>query len=126
MRLTPVGTLIVEPVPTLGGEAVIGEVPEDLLEAILADAAERTGLPPEAFTVVRAEAVVWSDGSLGCPQPDMLYTQAPVDGYWIVLEAGDKHLDCRAAESGFFSLCEGDVRVPFPSPGDAAAPTPEQ
>jgi hypothetical protein len=44
------------------------EVPEDLLKAILADAAERMGLPTEAFTVVRAEAVTWSDGSLGCPQ----------------------------------------------------------
>ena len=126
MRLTPVVSPILELVPTLGGEMVTGDVPEDLLKAILADAAERTGLPTEAFTVVRGEAVTWTDGSLGCPQPDMVYTQAPVDGYWIVLEAGDKDLDYRAAEGGFFSLCEGNVRVPLNSPGDVAAPTPEQ
>ena len=31
------------------------------------------------------EAVDWPDASLGCPQPDMVYTQVPVDGTLILL-----------------------------------------
>ena len=33
------------------------------------------------------ELVTWPDASLGCPQPDEVYTQALVDGYRIVLAA---------------------------------------
>ncbi len=33
------------------------------------------------------EDVTWPDGSLGCPQPGMRYTQALVSGSLIVLEA---------------------------------------
>jgi hypothetical protein len=33
---------------------------------------------------------VWNDGSLGCPEPGMMYTQALVNGYWLIIEAGVK------------------------------------
>jgi hypothetical protein len=39
--------------------------------------------------VVEARPVTWSDGALGCPEPGMMYTQALVDGYRIILETGD-------------------------------------
>ncbi len=38
-----------------------------------------------AVTLVRYEEAVWRDGSLGCPQPGMMYTQALVGGYVIEL-----------------------------------------
>lgn len=125
IRLTPTKQLLLEPVPTVAEEAVTGEVPEDLLNAILADAADRSGLPVEAFTVLRDEAVTWSDGSLGCPQPDVIYTQALVPGYRVVVAVGDQTFDYRAAQSGFFTLCERDLPVPITAPG-GVAPTPEQ
>ena len=34
--------------------------------------------------------VVWPDGSLGCPQAGMAYTQALVQGYQVVLSAGGR------------------------------------
>jgi hypothetical protein len=37
--------------------------------------------------VVQAEAVTWPDGALGCPEPGIVYTQALVPGYWVVVEA---------------------------------------
>jgi hypothetical protein len=52
------------------------------LGAEIALARELLGEDAEA---VVAERVTWSDGSLGCPEPDMLYTQALVEGYRIVL-----------------------------------------
>ena len=36
--------------------------------------------------LIRDEAVTWSDGSLGCPQPGEYYTQVLVPGYWIVFD----------------------------------------
>jgi hypothetical protein len=115
-----------EKVPTPADTPVTGEVPEELLAAIQADAANRSDLPLEAFTVVRAEAVTWNDGSLGCPQPSTLYTQALVDGYWVELQVADKVLDYRANQSGYFFLCERSPLAPIIPPGEGAEPTPEQ
>ncbi len=93
------------------GAPVTGEVPEAVLASILEDAARRTGADPATAKVVRAEAVTWSDGSLGCPEPGMFYTQALVDGYWVVVELGGVTLDYRVGSRGAFRLCEQ------PSPG---------
>jgi len=119
-RLTPVQEIPPERVPTAAGEAVTGEVPQDLLEAILADAAARSATPPEAFALLRAEAVVWNDGSLGCPLPGVMYTQALVHGYWVVLEDGSGAFDYRATQRGGFILCEQSLPLPplAPGPGD--------
>jgi hypothetical protein len=93
------------------GAPVMGEVPERVLAAILEDAARRTGADPATAKILRAEAVTWSDGSLGCPEPGMFYTQALVDGYWVVVELGGTTLDYRVGAHGAFRLCEE------PSPG---------
>ncbi|MFU8839202.1 MAG: hypothetical protein ACNA8R_00585 [Nitriliruptoraceae bacterium] len=53
-----------------------------------ADAADRAGVAADDVTVAGFELVTWPDGSLGCPEPDTMYTQALVEGYRIVLEAG--------------------------------------
>ena len=97
-----------EPTTPLSSTAapVTGEVPEALLAEIMADLVARTGVDLAAITVVRGEVVTWGDGSLGCPQPGMNYTQALVDGYWVVLEAGGTEYDYRASNRGYFILCE--------------------
>lgn len=88
-------------------EPVIGEVPAEILADLVADAAERSGVEPAAVEVVQAEFVTWSDGSLGCPEPGMSYTQALVDGYHVILKAGDDELDYRLSTAGDFRVCEG-------------------
>jgi hypothetical protein len=60
--------------------------------------------------------VTWSDGSLGCPEPGMLYTQALVRGYRIVLQAGDERLEYHAGKSGQPKFCPADKAIP-PVPG---------
>jgi hypothetical protein len=95
-----------ERIPTSEPDMVTGEVPSELLGAILADAEARCGSESDELGVVRAEQVVWNDGSLGCPRPGTIYTQARVNGYRIVLRYGDQELDYRASQSGFFLLCE--------------------
>ena len=87
-----------------------GEVPAEILAELVADAAQRTATEAGAVDVITAEAVTWNDGSLGCPEPGMFYTQALVDGYQVILQAGDKELDYRVGAGGGFRICEGGGR----------------
>ncbi len=92
-------------------------VPPDLLTAALEDAAKRTGAKAAAIEVTVAEAVTWPDGSIGCPQPGMMYTQALVPGYRIVLRAGEHTLNYHASSRGGGpNFCPAD-RVASPAPG---------
>ncbi len=52
----------------------------------VSDLADRLGVDESAITIVSIEEVTWSDGSLGCPEPGMMYTQALENGSMIVVE----------------------------------------
>ena len=97
--------------------APIGEVPADVLDAITSEAAEHAGVEPSKVTIRTAEAVTWSDGSLGCPKPGMMYTQALVPGYRVVLEAGRATIEYHASERGSIRFCD-DPQPPVDSPVD--------
>jgi len=84
------------------------EIPPDLVARITDHAIETFGLSEDQIRVTRAEEVEWSDGSLGCPEPGMLYTQAIVRGYWVELKVGDLVFDYRTAVDGTFRLCSSD------------------
>ncbi len=91
-----------------GGEGATdgGELASDSREVTLAiaDAAERTGLAEDGIELEDLSMVTWSDGALGCPEPDVMYTQALVEGYRIVLDAGGQQLVYHGAlgEDPFF------------------------
>ena len=85
---------------------------ESLKEAALVDAMKRTGIDRRLLKVRSAEAVTWSDGSLGCPQPGMMYTQALVPGYRVRIDAGGKVLDYHAGRSGPPAFCPADRVMP--------------
>ena len=88
------------------------------IDAAVADAARRTGIAAASIKVEAAEAVTWSDGSLGCPQPGMTYTQALVPGYRIRVDAGGQRLEYHAGERGVPAYCPAE-RVREPVPGAA-------
>lgn len=48
------------------------------------DLAGRLKVDTPAATLVSAEATRWSDSSLGCPQPGMMYAQVITPGYRFV------------------------------------------
>lgn len=83
-----------------------GDVPVGLVEAAIAEAAQRAGVEPADVSLVVAEAVTWRDGALGCPEPGMMYTQALVPGYRLVLSAGGEELHFHGAGSGPLTYCE--------------------
>ena len=99
------GVPVPEVTPAAKPRPVQARVPKEHLEPVLNKAAALADVPRDQLVIVRAEPVVWSDGSLGCPEPGAHYTQALVDGYWIVIAAAGKTYDFRMARNGIFQLC---------------------
>ncbi|HEU4916709.1 MAG TPA: hypothetical protein VFV13_09115 [Acidimicrobiia bacterium] len=69
------------------------------------DLAQRLGSSSDAIEVVSAEEVTWPDGSLGCPEPGMSYTQALVDGSKVVLRHEDRVFVYHAGDDDQPFLC---------------------
>jgi hypothetical protein len=90
---------------------------DSLTDAVLDDAARRTGLAKSALLIENAVDVIWPDGSLGCPQPGTMYTQALVPGLRIRVRAGDDLLDYHASRRGSFVLCPAE-RATDPLPAE--------
>lgn len=89
-------------------------VPSDILEPIVQAVAADAAVAIDQVTIVRAEAVTWRDGSLGCPEPGVMYIQVLIDGYWVVLQVGDQTYDFRVDNQGDFRLCPpGRGQPPF-------------
>ena len=103
-----------ERVPETADDGVTGEVPGRLLEEIRNDLATRLDAGDANITVIIAEAVTWNDGSLGCPQPGRLYTQAIVPGYRVVLELAGQRYTYHADAGGYFMPCDRQLMLPPP------------
>lgn len=85
-------------------------MPGDLVQQVVDDAAQRAGVDPKEVVVVVAEAVTWSDGSLGCPKPGLVYTQALVPGYRVVVEVEGEDMSFHAPATGEFVFCQDPQR----------------
>jgi hypothetical protein len=100
----------VEPVPA-SGDADTSAVPAELLRAARADLEQRLAAEKAAgpIRVLVAQAVTWSDGSLGCPRPGMNYTMALVPGYRVVFgvgsAAGERRYAYHSGRSGALAYC---------------------
>jgi hypothetical protein len=70
------------------------------------DLARRTGVDPADIAVVSAEEVTWRDGSLGCPEPGMMYPQVLTNGSRVVLEADGRRYEYHAGGRRSAFLCE--------------------
>lgn len=77
----------------------------DVVAVAIQDAAQRIGVDPGTVEVRLAEPVTWPDGSIGCPEPGMMYTQALVPGYRIVVSAGGQELHYHGADGGLPTYC---------------------
>ena len=102
--------LNVTPISTPGGGAGSGpDLPAEakaLLDEARADVAQRAGVAPSEVQMAQVEEVDWRDGSLGCPQPGMMYPQVITPGYRFVLEAGGKSYEYHSDRSTRVVLCE--------------------
>jgi hypothetical protein len=90
---------------------------QPMLEQIRADAARRAGVALDLVKVLTVESVTWSDGSLGCPEPGMMYTQALVRGHRVRVDAAGTTLLYHTGTQSTFVHCPPD-RAQDPSPVD--------
>lgn len=87
-----------------------GSVPDDVVQRMIGEVAREAGVSEDKVVMERAEVVTWRDGSLGCPQPNMAYTQALVEGYWLVFHVGQEEFDMRVTKRGGSMRCQGATR----------------
>lgn len=66
---------------------------DQTVEQAVTDLANRLNVSITQVSVVSTEHVTWPDGSLGDPQPGMMYPQVLVDGTRIVLESGRRRYE---------------------------------
>lgn len=70
------------------------------------DLASTLGVDPADVEVVSVEEVTWRNGSRGCAEPGMMYTQALIDGSRITLRVGDTTYEYHSGGSRPPALCE--------------------
>ena len=85
---------------------------DSAVEMARQDLADRLGSGAEAIRVVDARNVTWRNGALGCPEEDMMYTQALVQGMYILLEFDGERHAYHAGRDG----------VPFACPAERSQP----
>jgi len=71
-----------------------------------ADLAKRLKIELEAIEFISFEMRIWPDGSLGCPQPGMAYTQVQQEGYLIRLRVADVLYAYHGGEKRRLFLCQ--------------------
>jgi hypothetical protein len=69
------------------------------------DLATRLQVRPEAVNVIERTEKTWPNGSLGCPQPGMQYTQSLVEGSLLVLEVQGDRYNYHAGGGRDYFLC---------------------
>lgn len=84
------------------------------------DLVRHRDIDPGSIGVAEARSVTWRSGALGCPQPDMFYTQALVPGSLIVLQVDRKMFAYHASRGGQPFHCPPD-RAESPAPGSSAS-----
>lgn len=108
---TPEATAVPQPEGTV--EVELNPQPQDPqaklhVTTAVNDLAARLDIDGADIEVVAYEPVTWRDGSLGCPQPDQMYTQALVDGYMIQLRAAGETYNYHGAAGSEPFLCENE------------------
>lgn len=83
---------------TIGGGDMAGG--DDVERQALAALQSQFNVNTASLTLQNKEQVEWSDGSLGCPAPDMMYAQVITPGYKLTYSDGSQSYELHTNESG--------------------------
>jgi hypothetical protein len=122
-RATPRAPPVRIPAPALNGQpegqpVSTAAMPAELRRAVVADAAKRFKVAESAVVLTRAEQVTWTDGSLGCPEPGMMYTQSLVPGFRVVAKTAAGEQQYHTDTTGNLRTCwvQEGPELPKPAP----------
>ena len=79
---------------------------QSLIEIAKEDLAQRLFIAKSQINIVEARDVVWSNASLGCPQPGMMYAEVLTPGYLILLNANGQDYEYHAGKNSDAFYCE--------------------
>jgi len=88
------------PEPGISPVSPLPSPPAEPAAAAVTHLAAELNVSPEEVRVLSSEPVEWSDASLGCPQPGMMYAQVITPGYRFLLEAGEKRYEVHTDRTG--------------------------
>ncbi len=91
---------------------------ETVIEAAKTDLAQTLSISSEKIVLVEAKEVTWSDASLGCPQPDMLYAQVLTPGTLVKLQYEGTDYEYHGGTRGALTLCKNPLPPIEGTPGD--------
>jgi hypothetical protein len=89
--------------------AVISTIPpasQRLVMLAREDLAQRLSIEVDQIGLVELKPVEWSDTSLGCPQPGMVYPQVVTPGYRIVLAVAGRRYEYHSDTRHTVVCCE--------------------
>jgi hypothetical protein len=92
-----------------GAPVSTAEMPREVREAVVADAARRFKVEASAVVLTRAEQVTWPNGALGCPEPGRMYTQMLVEGYRVVAKTAEGEMTYHTDARGSVVNCASGV-----------------
>jgi hypothetical protein len=105
---------------------VVDPALQPLIDIVQQDLATNMGIAPWDSEVLEARAVVWPDGSLGCPTPGLAFIQVQVEGALVRLRVGDQVYEYHSGGRRPPFLCNNPIPkptpsgVPLPPPGGSA------
>lgn len=75
--------------------------------------ADQLDLPQSRIRVVDVMPVTWTDSSLGCPQPGQVYAPITIEGYRILLAAGEDEYIFHSDSTQVLACDARNERLPF-------------
>ena len=89
---------------TDGGDV---DVPRNAdIDELMGNLAAEQAVDVAEVELIDSGPVTWPDGSLGCPEPGHMYTQALVDGSHVVLAIDDTEYHFHAGPDGDLFYCD--------------------
>jgi hypothetical protein len=87
------------PQPEMPTTAPAAQAPEALVRTGQQLLAEHLGVSADTLKLQSATAQEWRDGSLGCPQPGMVYPQVITPGFLLIFADGARTYEVHTAEN---------------------------
>lgn len=109
--LTLKSTSVVSATPQIASPTPAPTEQKSITSLAIKDLAGRLGVPTSEIEVVSEEAVEWSDASLGCPEPEMMYAQVITPGYRIELSVAEQRFEYHTDDRQSIILCGNQEKV---------------
>ena len=106
-KLTPIAPIEKDPIDMT--PISLDDLPAELrqvAEEAMTALEEELSIQKSQIEVISIQSVVWSDSSLGCPQPDMNYLMVLTEGYRVVLAVDGEPYYYHANKNGYGIICE--------------------